>query len=346
MAAPVPVFAYGSNLHRADLARWMAAHGHGAPGIVAVHPAVLEGFRLAWDLPSPTRGGGAADVRPAAGEAVHGAVLLVDAATFAALDEKEGRPRVYDRRRLPVRLAGGETLDAWVYEVTDASRQAPPVWPGTHYLGLLHGGSRDLGLPAAHRAALRALPSLVPGAGATLRPGRLDDAPALGRLHVATWREAYRGLLPDAFLDGLDPLDREAMHRQALRQGPEAGRETLVVEAAGGLTGFALAGPARDRDLPPGTHEVYAVYLRQASWGTGVGRALFDRARWPGGEAGAVVWVLEANARARRFYAAAGFAPDGARKAEAVGGAPQVHLRYRRPGPGPDHPVPGRAPGV
>ena len=333
MGAPVPVFAYGSNLHHADLAGWMAAHGHGAPGIRAAHPAVLEGFRLTWDLPSPTRGGGAADVRPAPGAAVHGAVLLVDAPTFAALDEKEGRPRVYERRRLPVRLADGETVAAWVYEVTEAARHPAPVWPGTHYLGLLHGGSRALGLPEAHRAQLRALPSSVPGTGATLRPGRLDDAPALGRLHVATWREAYRGMLPDAYLDGLEPLDWEAMHRQALRQGDDTGRQTLVVETASGLTGFAIAGPARDRDLAAGTHEVYALYLRQAAWGAGVGRALFDRARWTGGDAGAVVWVLEANARARRFYAAAGFVPDGTHRDEGVGGAPVRHLRYRRPGP-------------
>jgi hypothetical protein len=33
-----------------------------------------------------------------------------------------------------------------------------------------------------------------------IRPARVNDAPALGRVHVDSWRAAYRGLVPDSSL--------------------------------------------------------------------------------------------------------------------------------------------------
>src|SRR5690606_41064361 len=60
--------------------------------------------------------------------------------------------------------------------------------------------------------------------------------------------------------------------------------------------------------------EVTAIYLRQAHWGRGIGRRLFaavvDRLREAGFEE-AILWVLDTNARARRFYEAAGWEADG-----------------------------------
>ena len=45
-------------------------------------------------------------------------------------------------------------------------------------------------------------------AGAEIRRARPEDAEAVARVHVAGWRHAYRGLLPDDYLDGLDWRDR------------------------------------------------------------------------------------------------------------------------------------------
>ena len=41
------------------------------------------------------------------------------------------------------------------------------------------------------------------------------------------------------------------------------------------------------------------------------------------------LWVLEANDRARRFYATVGFGPDGARMLRDFG-VPVAEVRYRR----------------
>jgi GNAT superfamily N-acetyltransferase len=78
--------------------------------------------------------------------------------------------------------------------------------------------------------------------------------------------------------------------------------------------------------------ELYALYVHPGWWSTGTGRALMDEvlsAVRAGGYAGITLWVLEANARARRFYDLAGFAADGARHVlEDLGGVTEV--RYRR----------------
>lgn len=86
----------------------------------------------------------------------------------------------------------------------------------------------------------------------------------------------------------------------------------LVVATEGrGITGFASFGPSRDSDTGPRvTGEVPAVYVDPDAWGTGAGRALMGKAvaelaRL--GYAAATLWVLDANGRARRFYAIAGW---------------------------------------
>jgi GNAT superfamily N-acetyltransferase len=78
--------------------------------------------------------------------------------------------------------------------------------------------------------------------------------------------------------------------------------------------------------------ELYALYVHPAQWSTGIGGALMDQVLAKVRAAGypsITLWVLEANTRARRFYARAGFAPDGARHLlDDLGGV--IEIRYRR----------------
>ena len=41
-----------------------------------------------------------------------------------------------------------------------------------------------------------------------LRPAEPVDAMAVARVHVRSWQVGYRGLLPDAYLDGLRAEER------------------------------------------------------------------------------------------------------------------------------------------
>jgi GNAT superfamily N-acetyltransferase len=76
---------------------------------------------------------------------------------------------------------------------------------------------------------------------------------------------------------------------------------------------------------------VYAIYVREAVAGTGVGRAMFAAAEQALGTLGfdtGVLWVLEANERARRFYEAAGWRADGARATESFEALELPVVRY------------------
>ncbi|MEU5125164.1 GNAT family N-acetyltransferase [Streptomyces mobaraensis] len=160
-----------------------------------------------------------------------------------------------------------------------------------------------------------------------------DDVDAVAEIRVGGWRTAYRGLVPDRYLDAMDPLADAAAHR-ARRSSPAYPMAELVAESPlDGVIGWACLGPSRDEDLPAPAGELYALYVRPALVGTGVGRALcagvLERAR-ERGDARLGLWVLRENARARRFYARAGFTADGADRVDPVDGEPVVEVRYVR----------------
>ena len=163
-----------------------------------------------------------------------------------------------------------------------------------------------------------------------IRPATPEDARPIAEVHVASWRAAYRGLLPDAYLDRLSVDEREAQRREHL-DDPSGEWGTLVAEEDGRVIGFVTFGPTRDDDAPPGTGEVPAIYLDPAVVGTGIGRDLFAEATDGLRRAGytrATLWVLEANERARRFYEKAGWTWDGSRSSHDFDCANEPMVRY------------------
>ena len=163
-----------------------------------------------------------------------------------------------------------------------------------------------------------------------IRPATPEDALHLARLHVAAWRAAYRGLVPDEFLDGLDVDARAARFRSWLAAG-EA--ENHVAEEDGELWGWLTVDGCRDPDLDPQTAgEIWGIYLAPAHWRQGLGQTLCRygeeilRSR---GYAVATLWVFSGNERARRFYEAMGFFTDGASKSLDLG-VPLEAVRYRK----------------
>lgn len=159
-----------------------------------------------------------------------------------------------------------------------------------------------------------------------------DDADRLGAIHVAGWRWAYRGIMPDALLAGLS-VEERAERRRRYIEAPDRDTRTFVIEEAGsGIAGFAITGRCRDDDRP-GRAELFAIYLDPARAGTGLGLALMrhsaeDLARR--GFADMSLWVLTDNVRARRFYERFGFVADGAEKSFDADGTPLAEVRYVR----------------
>jgi ribosomal protein S18 acetylase RimI-like enzyme len=148
-----------------------------------------------------------------------------------------------------------------------------------------------------------------------IRPARVDDAPALARVHVDSWWAAYRGLVPDSYLRRFTYEWREGCFREALATGVE---ETYVIERSEEIVALLTIGAARDPDLDARrTGEIWGIYISPDHWRRGIGSRLAQEAerilRSRGYER-AVLWVLAANQQARRFYEAMGFSFDGQSK--------------------------------
>lgn len=156
----------------------------------------------------------------------------------------------------------------------------------------------------------------------TLAP---SDADEMGRVHMAVWREAYAGVMPAGYLAGLS--DERASARWLERAGDAGLAEgTLVArDAHGELVGFASAGPPRDADAPCEV-ELYALNTLRRVHGSGLADELLRLAI---GDRPTFLWVVEANRRARRFYARHGFAADGATSVHVATGTPEVRLVRR-----------------
>lgn len=161
-----------------------------------------------------------------------------------------------------------------------------------------------------------------------VRHARSGDADAIAQVHVASWQSAYAGLVPAAYLEGLDW--RTAAEWWRRRPGrPQAGEVVLTARSAAGTVGFASVGPARD-GAEPGDFELYALYVLPEAWRSGVGRALLaaSLSEVPSQTERVTLWVLRDNHRARSFYVNQGFIADGATKTISVGGAELVEVRY------------------
>jgi GNAT superfamily N-acetyltransferase len=160
-----------------------------------------------------------------------------------------------------------------------------------------------------------------------LRTATVADAPSVAALQVVGWRAAYRGLLPDALLDGLSVEERSV----ALAARLAAGAATvLLAEQGDELLGFASVGPSRDDDADGAVAALYALYVQPRRWRSGIGGLLHAaalQAMRAANRTTATLWVLEGNERAQRFYVRHGWRPDGVRRIDEHG----PHLRYRRP---------------
>lgn len=172
-----------------------------------------------------------------------------------------------------------------------------------------------------------------------MRPMTVDDCEGVAGIRTDGWRHAYRGLVPQPYLDRMD-IGADAERHRARLLGSDGRVVDLVAEDEGGdLVGWAAFGPYRDGDVRTDGAELYALYLRPGHIGRGVGRTLLTEATRRCASAGhrrMYLWVLKENTRARRFYERAGFGADGTEEPFEVDGVavPEVRYAKRLPGPG------------
>ena len=131
-----------------------------------------------------------------------------------------------------------------------------------------------------------------------------------GYVHCTAWKEAYRGIVCDHYLD---TMTGEATTARA-RNFPE---NTLVAKDGEKVVGFAVYGPSRDEDMPD-AGEVDAIYVLSEYYDRKIGYRLMNEAiarlKELNDYSTIIVWVLEKNERAIRFYHKYGFEFDGCKK--------------------------------
>jgi GNAT superfamily N-acetyltransferase len=163
-----------------------------------------------------------------------------------------------------------------------------------------------------------------------VRPARPEDAAEIARIQLATWRVAYRRLLPRHVLDNLDEAWLGRQWHESIEAPPSDRHRVLVaVEQAeqSYLVGFAASGPADEQALAPNEPptalgpDVVAVtdLLVEPRWGRrGHGSRLLAASvdLWREDSfARAVAWAYDGDAATRKFLADAGWEPDGAARA-------------------------------
>jgi ribosomal protein S18 acetylase RimI-like enzyme len=159
------------------------------------------------------------------------------------------------------------------------------------------------------------------------------DAESVARIHIETWQLAYAHSFPQAGLDRLAAsLDGRIQFWRRTIESDENARVLVACQEARTI-GFASGGTSRDEGADPTREgELYAIYVLPEAWGAGVGRALNTRLlaslRADGFEE-AVLWVLDDNPRARRFYELAGWRLDGGVKEDTFLDTPVREVRYR-----------------
>jgi ribosomal protein S18 acetylase RimI-like enzyme len=162
-------------------------------------------------------------------------------------------------------------------------------------------------------------------------PAGPSDAEDLARVHVTSWRETYRGLLPDAFLARMSEAGHARRFARALlRPGPDD--VTLAAADRSGLVGYAAGGPSRTRT--PGEAEIATLYVLRQHQGHGLGATLMTdaaRALAARGATSLMISVLRDNIKARGFYEHLGGQAEAPRQEPGPGGALLYEVAYRWP---------------
>jgi ribosomal protein S18 acetylase RimI-like enzyme len=154
----------------------------------------------------------------------------------------------------------------------------------------------------------------------SIRPAELKDAPQIAKVHVRTWQCAYKGQMPDSYLDSLS-IEKRTESWQHILSNPNSkdNAKTFVALINDEVVGFCSVGHCRDDDMPQETGQLWSLYVDQESMGKGVGTALQEKGLSYLREAGykkAILWVLASNEKTREWYENKGWKTEGKTKVE------------------------------
>ena len=158
-----------------------------------------------------------------------------------------------------------------------------------------------------------------------IRRASVADAADIASVHVRTWQAAYAHKFGSERLEQLDVRRRVEGWTRVLTNG----EPVFVADEDGRVVAFVSVGACGELE---GVGELYAIYALPEAWGSGAGGGLMRAAveqLAADGYREAILWVLEDNPRARRFYEREGWTLDGSRKEDEFLGVKVTEVRYR-----------------
>ena len=160
-----------------------------------------------------------------------------------------------------------------------------------------------------------------------IRKALIEDAYERAVCHVSSWRSAYKGIVPDEYLDNLSVENRAEKFKRQLQELTNVLFYNAVYENK--IIGLLGIWKSSGEDKP-NTGEIGGIYLIEEFWGKGYGREMMNFAINTLKNMGyneINLWVLEDNIRARKFYEKCGYVFDGTKK-EIIIGKPLIEIRY------------------
>lgn len=162
------------------------------------------------------------------------------------------------------------------------------------------------------------------------RRSKETDAKQIASIHIISWQTIYRGLMSNHILDNLTLEKREIEWQERLKTG----MDIWVIEYDEKIIGFSSTCPSRDEDTDPTqVAEISAIYLLPKYWRQSFGQQLCEivcDSLKKKGYKEIMLWVLESNIQACRFYEKIGFHATGHAKTENLNGEFLQEVRYKK----------------
>lgn len=164
-----------------------------------------------------------------------------------------------------------------------------------------------------------------------IRKMNFEDAASVARISTHGWQKAYRGLMPDQFLDSIDINQRKINWEKVIKDDSE--NVQIVADDNGHILGFASGLLNRFKDkLIDCEYELVAIYVDPNSWRSGIGKMLLNEFKAQlktRGYQKMAVWVLRDNHLARKFYETEGGILTDATKVFKIGDSKLREVAYK-----------------
>lgn len=156
------------------------------------------------------------------------------------------------------------------------------------------------------------------------------DASQIAQIHVKTWQYAYKGQIPDSYLDSLSIEKRSKGWKKQIQNAKEKDH-VFVAEINGRIVGWCTAGASRDENAMKEAGELQGIYIDPNYIGKGIGSKLMKHAlntlRQEGYKT-VTLWVLETNKKTRMFYEKKGWTVEGKTKIDTRDSFDLHEIRY------------------